>query len=138
MAEKTKEQLQAEAEKATQALHAVSEKLQTSQKELEAKPDDEKLKKKVEGLSKALETEKQKLEALQSALKEEGNAGSPKSEVSSGNKKTVRLKVRNKTGRPTYYRAGLCFSSTDADYEVTEDVAKILQSDPWLVAEEIK
>lgn len=138
MAEKTKEQLQAEAEKATQALQAVSEKLQTSQKELEAKPDDEKLKKKVEGLSKALETEKQKLEALQSALKEEGNAGSPKSEVSSGNKKTVRLKVRNKTGRPTYYRAGLCFSSTDADYEVTEDVAKILQSDPWLVAEEIK
>lgn len=138
MAEKTKEQLQAEAEKATQALQAVSEKLQTSQKELEAKPDDEKLKKKVEGLSKALETEKQKLEALQSALKEEGNAGSPKSEASSGNKKTVRLKVRNKTGRPTYYRAGLCFSSTDADYEVTEDVAKILQSDPWLVAEEIK
>lgn len=138
MAEKTKEQLQAEAEKATQALQAVSEKLQTSQKELEAKPDDEKLKKKVEGLSKALETEKQKLEALQSALKEAGNAGSPKSEVSSGNKKTVRLKVRNKTGRPTYYRAGLCFSSTDADYEVTEDVAKILQSDPWLVAEEIK
>ena len=138
MAEKTKEQLQAEAEKTTQALQAVSEKLQTSQKELEAKPDDEKLKKKVEGLSKALETEKQKLEALQSALKEEGNAGSPKSEVSSGNKKTVRLKVRNKTGRPTYYRAGLCFSSTDADYEVTEDVAKILQSDPWLVAEEIK
>ena len=138
MAEKTKEQLQAEAEKATQALQAVSEKLQTSQKELEAKPDDEKLKKKVEGLSKAVERAKQKLDASQTALKEVENAGGSTGEVNTGNKKTVRLKVRNKTGRPTYYRAGLCFGPTDADYEVTEDVAKILQSDPWLVAEEIK
>ena len=138
MAEKTKEQLQAKTEKATQALQAVSEKLQASQKELEAKPDDEKLKKKVEGLSKALETAKQKLEALQSALKEAENAGSSKSEVSSGNKKTVRLKVRNKTGRPTYYRAGLCFGPTDADYEVTEDVAQILVNDPWLDGKTIK
>ena len=138
MAEKTKEQLQAEAEKTAKDLQAVTEKLQSAQKELEAKPDDEKLKKKVEGLSKAVESAKQKLDASQTALKEVENAGGSTGEVNTGNKKTVRLKVRNKTGRPTYYRAGLCFGPTDADYEVTEDVAKILQSDPWLVAEEIK
>lgn len=138
MAEKTKEQLQAEAEKATQALQAVSEKLQASEKELEAKPDDEKLKKKVEGLSKALETAKQKLDASQTALKDAENAGGSTGEVNTGNKKTVRLKVRNKTGRPTYYRAGLCFGPTDADYEVTEDVAQILVNDPWLDGKTIK
>ncbi|WP_427193690.1 hypothetical protein KP615_09805 [Treponema denticola] len=138
MAEKTKEQLQAEAEKAAKDLQAVTEKLQSAQKEFEAKPEDEKLKKKVEGLSKAVESAKQKLDASQTALKEAENAGGSTGEVNTGNKKTVRLKVRNKTGRPTYYRAGLCFSSTDADYEVTEDIAKILQSDPWLAAEKIK
>ena len=54
MAEKTKEQLQAEAEKAAKDLQAVTEKLQSAQKEFEAKPEDEKLKKKVEGLSNRL------------------------------------------------------------------------------------
>ena len=52
--------------------------------------------------------------------------------------KKIRLKVRNKTGQPTYYRSGLCFAQVDAEHEVTEDVATVLQNDPWLVAEEIK
>lgn len=138
MAEKTKEQLQVEAEKAVKVLQAVTEKLQSAQKELEAKPDDEKLKKKVKGLSKAVERAKQKLDASQTALKEAENAGGSTVEVNTGNKKTVRLKVRNKTGRPTYYRAGLCFGPTDADYEVTEDVAQILVNDPWLDGKMIK
>ena len=138
MAEKTKEQLQAEAEKTAKDLQAVTEKLQSAQKELEAKPDDEKLKKKVKGLSKAVERAKQKLDASQTALKEAENAGGSTVEVNTGNKKTVRLKVRNKTGRPTYYRAGLCFGPTDADYEVTEDVAQILVNDPWLDGKTIK
>lgn len=138
MAEKTKEQLQAKAEKTAKDLQAVTEKLQSAQKELEAKPDDEKLKKKVEGLSKAVESAKQKLDASQTALKEAENAGGSTVEVNTGNKKTVRLKVRNKTGRPTYYRAGLCFGPTDADYEVTEDVAQILVNDPWLDGKMIK
>lgn len=138
MAEKTKEQLQAEAEKTAKDLQAVTEKLQSAQKELEAKPDDEKLKKKVEGLSKVVESAKQKLDASQTALKEAENAGGSTGEVNTGNKKTVRLKVRNKTGRPTYYRAGLCFGPTDAEYEVTEDVAQILVNDPWLDGNTIK
>ena len=52
--------------------------------------------------------------------------------------KKIRLKVRNKTGRPTYYRAGLCFVQVDVEYEVAKDIADILLVDPWLVAGEIK
>ncbi|MEL3907915.1 MAG: hypothetical protein P1P64_02740 [Treponemataceae bacterium] len=52
--------------------------------------------------------------------------------------KKVRLKVRNKTGRPTYYRAGLCFTQTEADIEVAEDIAETLKKDIWLAVEIIK
>ncbi|MGI5093451.1 hypothetical protein [Treponema socranskii] len=142
--EKKTEQLQAAAEKAAQALQAVSEKLEAAQKELAEKPEDEKLKKKAEGLTAAVEAAKQKLDAAQTALKEaeksgddESTAGSSGTGAENADKK-VRLKVRNKTGRPTYYRAGLCFTQADAEYEVAKGVADILLADPWLIAEEVK
>lgn len=148
MAEKTKEQLQTAAEKAAQALQTVTEKLEAAQKALDEKPEDEKLKKQVEGLTKCVETAKEKLNAAQDAVKEaeetkggadggESTGGSFGEDKGTGGKK-IRLKVRNKTGRPTYYRAGLCFGRVDAEYEVTKGIADILQHDPWLVAEEIK
>ena len=132
--EKKTEQLQAAAEKAAQALQAASEKLEAAQKELAEKPEDEKLKKQVEGLTKGVDAAKQKLDAAQTALKEAEKAND--GEDTGGEK--IRLKVRNKTGRPTYYRAGLCFAQVDAEYEVTKDIADILLVDPWLVAQEVK
>ena len=142
--EKKTEHLKAAAEKAAQALQVVSEKLETAQKELAEKPEDEKLKKKAEGLTAAVETAKQKLDAAQTALKEAEKSGDGESMGGSSGTgaenagKKVRLKVRNKTGRPTYYRAGLCFGQVDAEYEVTKGIADILLADPWLVAEEVK
>ena len=136
--EKKTEQLQAAAEKAAQALQVVSEKLEAAQKELTEKPEDEKLKKKAEGLTAAVETAKQKLDAAQTALKEAKKADGDTGKDNGANGKKVRLKVRNKTGRPTYYRAGLCFTQADAEYEVAKDVADILLVDPWLVAQEVK
>jgi len=138
MAEKTKEQLQTAAEKAAQALQVVSEKLEAAQKELTEKPEDEKLKKKAEGLTAAVEAAKQKLDAAQTALKEAEKSGDGTDADKGSEGKKIRLKVRNKTGRPTYYRAGLCFGQVDAEYEVTKGIADILQHDPWLVAEEVK
>ena len=134
MTEKTKEQLQADAEKAAKDLQAVTEKLQSAQKELEAKPDDEKLKKKVEGLAKGAETAKQKAEA---ALKEAGKPSTPDAGKKTESKK-IRLKVHSKTGYPAYFRAGLKFTAAESECEVTEDVAGILKKDPWLSVEEIK
>ena len=94
-----------------------------------------------EKAAQALQVVSEKLEAAQKALTEkpedESTAGSPGENKQTGGKK-IRLKVRNKTGRPTYYRAGLCFGQVDAEYEVTKDVADILLVDPWLVAGEIK
>ena len=136
--EKKTEQLQAAAEKAAQALQAVSEKLEAAQKELAEKPEDEKLKKKAEGLTAAVEAAKQKLDAAQTALKEAEKSGDGTDADKGSEGKKIRLKVRNKTGRPTYYRAGLCFTQVDAEHEVTEDVATVLQNDPWLVIEEVK
>ena len=136
--EKKTEQLQAAAEKAAQALQAVSEKLEAAQKELAEKPEDEKLKKKAEGLTAAVEAAKQKLDAAQTALKEAEKSGGGTDADKGSEGKKIRLKVRNKTGRPTYYRAGLCFGQVDAEYEVTEDVAAVLQIDPWLVVESVK
>ncbi|MGI5093458.1 hypothetical protein [Treponema socranskii] len=136
--EKKTEQLQAAAEKAAQALQVVSEKLEAAQKALTEKPEDEKLKKQVGGLTAAVETAKQKLDAAQTALKEAEKSGDGTDADKGSEGKKIRLKVRNKTGRPTYYRAGLCFSRVDAEYEVTKDVADILLVDPWLVAGEIK
>ena len=136
--ERKTEQLKAAAEKAAQALQTVTEKLEAAQKELTEKPEDEKLKKKAEGLTAAVEAAKQKLDAAQTALKEAEKSGDgTDADKGSGGKK-IRLKVRNKTGRPTYYRAGLCFTQADAEHEVTEDVADILQRDPWLIVEKVK
>lgn len=140
MAEKTKEQLQAAAEKAAQALQAAGEKLEAAQKALSEKPEDEKLKKQVEGLTKGVEAAKEKLDAAQAALKEaeKAAAGTDDARGAAGGSKKIRLKVRNKTGRPTYYRSGLCFGQVDAEYAVTKDIADILLADSWLVAEEVK
>ena len=136
--EKKTEQLQAAAEKAAQALQVVSEKLEAAQKELAEKPEDEKLKKKAEGLTAAVEAAKQKLDAAQTALKEAEKSGDGTDADKGSEGKKIRLKVRNKTGRPMYYRAGLCFAQVDAEHEVTEDVATVLQNDPWLSVEEVK
>ena len=136
--EKKTEQLQSAAEKAAQALQVVSEKLEAAQKALTEKPEDEKLKKQVEGLTKSVDAAQEKLDAAQAALKEVEKAGVGTGEDEGVGGKKNRLKVRNKTGRPTYYRAGLCFGQVGAEYEVPKDVADILLADPWLIVEEIK
>ena len=97
------------------------------------------MEKKTEQLQAAAEkAAKQKLDAAQTALKEAEKSGGGTDADKGSEGKKIRLKVRNKTGRPTYYRSGLCFAQVDAEHEVTEDVADILLADPWLVVEEVK
>lgn len=97
------------------------------------------MEKKTEQLQAAAEkAAKQKLDAAQTALKEAEKSGDGTDADKGSEGKKIRLKVRNKTGRPTYYRAGLCFGQVDAEYEVTKDIADILFADPWLIAEEVK
>ena len=64
----------------------------------------------------------------------ENNAGAENSGGNSGDSgsKKIRIRCRSKTGKPSYFRAGLRFTPVDAEYEVTEEVAEILQNDPWL------
>ena len=81
---------------------------------------------------------KQKLDAAQTALKEAEKSGDDTDADKGSEGKKIRLKIRNKTGRPTYYRAGLCFGQVNAEYEVAKDIADILQCDPWLIIEEVK
>jgi len=160
--EKTREQLEAEAKKALEAVQAANEKLESAQKELAASPDDGALKKKVQGLTLAHKNAAEKAEAAQKALQDaqekdtggetpaetsgektpknqgdgnpENNAGTENSGSNSGDSvtKKVRIRCRSKTGKPSYFRAGLRFTPVDAEYEVTEEVAEILQNDPWL------
>lgn len=120
--EKTLEQLEAEAKKAIEAVQAASEKLESAQKELAVSPDDGALKKKVQGLTLAHKNAAEKAEAAQKALQD----------VQTENAKKIRIRCRSKTGKPSYFRAGLRFTPIDAEYEVTEEVAEILQNDPWL------
>ena len=120
--EKTLEQLEAEAKKALEAVQAASEKLESTQKELAASPDDGALKKKVQGLTLAHKNAAEKAEAAQKALQD----------AQTENAKKIRIRCRSKTGKPSYFRAGLRFTPIDAEYEVTEEVAEILQNDPWL------
>lgn len=120
--EKTLEQLEAEAKKAIDAVQAASEKLESAQKELAASPDDGALKKKVQGLTLAHKNAAEKAEAAQKALQD----------AQAENAKKIRIRCRSKTGKPSYFRAGLRFTPVDAEYEVTEEVAEILKNDPWL------
>lgn len=170
--EKTLEQLEAEAKKAAENLEALAQKRNDAEKELEGKPDDEKLKKKLEGIEKAVQTAQDKLFATAKAVEDakkaaqEKNTGgdtpaetsgekTPKNqgdgnpennavpENSGGNSgdsgtKKIRIRCRSKTGKPSYFRAGLRFTPVDAEYEVTEDVAEILQNDPWLEVKAVK
>ena len=64
----------------------------------------------------------------------ENNAGTENSGSNSGDSgtKKIRIRCRSKTGKPSYFRAGLRFTPVDAEYEVTEAVAEILKNDPWL------
>ena len=160
--EKTREQLEAEAKKALEAVQAASEKLESAQKELAASPDDGALKKKVQGLTLAHKNAAEKAEAAQKALQDaqekdtggetpaetsgektpknqgdgtpDNNAGAENSGSNSGDSgtKKIRIRCRSKTGKPSYFRAGLRFTPVDAEYEVTEAVAEILKNDPWL------
>lgn len=50
----------------------------------------------------------------------------------------VRLRCRNTTRKPHYYRAGLCFSESFSDYELTEEMTALLEADTWLTVERIK
>ena len=120
--EKTLEQLEAETKKAIEAVQAASEKLGSAQKELAASPDDGALKKKVQGLTLAHKNAVEKAEAAQKALQDAQTENATK----------IRIRCRSKTGKPSYFRAGLRFTPVDAEYEVTEAVAEILQNDPWL------
>ena len=157
--EKTLEQLEAEAKKAIEAVQAASEKLESAQKELAASPDDGALKKKVQGLTLAHKNAAEKAEAAQKALQDaqeknaesqapnaqgggnpDNNAGAENSGGNSGDSgpKKIRIRCRSKTGKPSYFRAGLRFTPVDAEYEVTEAVAEILKNDPWLEVKAVK
>ena len=150
--EKTAEQLAEDVKKAAEALQAAAEKLESAKKELEASPEDGSLKKKVQGLTLAHKNAAEKAEAAQKALKEaqsgdaeksdenakketpkDSGGDNPKSADDGGSgEKKVRLRVRSKTGKPSYFRAGLRFTPVEAEYEVSEDVAEIIKNDPWL------
>ena len=160
--EKTLEQLEAEVKKAIEAVQAASEKLESAQKELAVSPDDGALKKKVQGLTLAHKNAAEKAEAAQKALQDaqekdtggetpaetsgektpknqgdgtpDNNAGAENSGSNSGDSgtKKIRIRCRSKTGKPSYFRAGLRFTPVDAEYEVTEEVSEILKNDPWL------
>ena len=126
--EKTLEQLEAESKKALEAVQAASEKLESAQKELAVSPDDGALKKKVQGLTLAHKNAAEKAETAQKALQD----------AQTENAKKIRIRCRSKTGKPSYFRAGLRFTPVDAEYEVTEEVAEILQNDPWLEVKAVK
>lgn len=164
--EKTLEQLEAEYKKAAENLEALAQKRNDAEKELESNPDDEKLKKKLEGIKKAVQTAQDKLFATAKAVEDakktaqekntggdtpaepsgektpknqgdgtpDNNAGGENSGSNSGDSgtKKIRIRCRSKTGKPSYFRAGLRFTPVDAEYEVTEEVAEILKNDPWL------
>ena len=143
--DKTIEQLEDEVKKAAEALQAASEKLESAKKELEASPEDGSLKKKVQGLTLAHKNAAEKAEAAQKALKtaqdrnaeketpKDGGGDNPKiADGDDSGEKKIRLRVRSKTGKPSYFRAGLRFTPVEAEYEVSEDVAEILKNDPWL------
>ena len=149
--DKTIEQLEDEAKKASEALQTASEKLESAKKELEASPEDGSLKKKVQGLTLVHKNAAEKAEAAQKALKEaqdgdaeksdekakketpkDGGGDNPKSADDGSGEKKIRIRCRSKTGKPSYFRAGLRFTPVDAEYEVTEDVAEIIKNDPWL------
>lgn len=149
--DKSIEQLEEDAKKASEALQAAAEKLESAQKELEASPEDGSLKKKVQGLTLAHKNAAEKAEAAQKALKDaqggdaeksdekakketpKDGGDNPKSADDGGSgEKKIRLRVRSKTGKPSYFRAGLRFTPVEAEYEVSEDVAEILKNDPWL------
>ena len=162
------EQLEAEVKKAIEAVQAASEKLESAQKELAVSPDDGALKKKVQGLTLAHKNAAEKAEAAQKALQDaqekdtggetpaetsgektpknqgdgtpDNNAGAENSGSNSGDSgtKKIRIRCRSKTGKPSYFRAGLRFTPVDAEYEVTEAVAEILKNDPWLEVKAIK
>ena len=163
---KTLEQLEAEYKKAAENLEALAQKRNDAEKELESNPDDEKLKKKLEGIKKAVQTAQDKLFATAKAVEDvkkaglekgtggetppepsgektpnnqgdgtpDNNAGAENSGSNSGDSgtKKIRIRCRSKTGKPSYFRAGLRFTPVDAEYEVTEEVAEILKNDPWL------
>ncbi len=140
--EKTAEQLAEDVKKAECALQAAGEKLESAKKELEASPEDGSLKKKVRGLTLSHKNAEEKLEAVQKALKE-AQDGTPAPKTGDGNPpadsgdgssaaKKIRIRCRSKTGKPSYFRAGLRFTPVEAEYEVTEDVFEIIKKDPWL------
>lgn len=149
--DKSIEQLEEDAKKAAEALQAAAEKLESAKKELEASPEDGSLKKKVQGLTLAHKNAAEKAEAAQKALKDAQGGDAEKSDENakketpkdggdnpksaddggSGEKK-IRLRVRSKTGKPSYFRAGLRFTPVEAEYEVSEDVFEIIKNDPWL------
>lgn len=150
--DKTIEQLEDEAKKASEALQTASEKLESAKKELEASSEDGSLKKKVQGLTLAHKNAAEKAESAQKALKEaqsgdaeksdekakketpkDGGGDNPKSADDGGSgEKKIRIRCRSKTGKPSYFRAGLRFTPVDAEYEVTEEVFEIIKNDPWL------
>lgn len=140
--EKTAEQLAEDVKKAAGALQAAGEKLESAKKELEASPEDGSLKKKVQGLTLSQKNAAEKLEAAQKALKEaQDGTTTPKtgdenpladSGGGSADIKKIRIRCRSKTGKPSYFRAGLRFTPVDAEYEVTEDVFEIIKNDTWL------
>ena len=70
----------------------------------------------------------------------DNNAGAENSGGNSGDSgtKKIRIRCRSKTGKPSYFRAGLRFTPVDAEYEVTEEVAEILKNDPWLEVKAVK
>lgn len=125
MEEKLKK-AQADLEKTKASVEKITEGLAKAQGELKAKPKDEKIQKKVEGLTVNLQKAEEKQETCEKTIKE----------IEAG--KLIRLKVASKTERDSYFRCGLQFGKSATELEVSEAVASTLKADAWLTVEEVK
>ena len=113
-----------------------AEKAEAAQKALQdaQKKNAETQKPNAQGEDTPAETSGEKTPKNQGDGNPDNNAGAENSGGNSGDSgtKKIRIRCRSKTGKPSYFRAGLRFTPVDAEYEVTEEVAEILQNDPWL------
>ncbi len=120
--------------KAQAALEKTKATLEKAEAELKAKPKDENLKKKVAGLTSALLKAEEKVKVCEKALKD----AKPEKPGEDSTGELVRLKASSTTGNPSYYRCGLRFGKSAEDYEVTAEVAAVLEKDKWLKVERVK
>ncbi len=128
------EKAQADLTSAKAQFEKLKEALEKAKAELKAKSKDAKLKKKVEGISSNLKKSEEKVKACEEAVK----TAEKEKKANNGTLELIRLKVVSKTGKPTYFRAGLQFSNAEKEVEISKEVSEILKNDPWLSVKEVK